>query len=87
MKRRGFGRMRIRDSATVRRAVELGASFLDTADIYAEGDSERLFGEAFDVWPAEVSLGTKGGLNWQSRSANGSGHRPRKCSGCSTGRR
>jgi pyridoxine 4-dehydrogenase len=58
--------MRIRDSAIVRRAVELGAGFLDTADIYGGGDSERFIGEAFDAWPEGVSLGTKGGLNWQS---------------------
>ena len=58
--------MRIRDSAIVRRAVELGAGFLDTADIYGLGESERFVGEAFDVWPEGVSLGTKGGLNWQS---------------------
>lgn len=59
--------MRIRDSAIVRRAVELGAGLLDTADIYGRGESERLIGEAFDVWPESVSLGTKGGLNWQSQ--------------------
>jgi len=58
--------MRIRDSAIVRRAVELGAGFLDTADIYGAGESERFVGEAFDVWPDGVSLGTKGGLNWRS---------------------
>jgi pyridoxine 4-dehydrogenase len=58
--------MRIRDSAIVRRAVELGAGFLDTADIYGDGESERLMGEAFDTWPEGVSLGTKGGLNRQS---------------------
>ena len=58
--------MRIRDSAIVRRAVELGAGFLDTADIYGGGNSERLIGEAFNAWPDDVSLGTKGGLNWQS---------------------
>jgi len=58
--------MRIRDSAIVRRAVELGVGFLDTADIYGRGESERFVGEAFDVWPEGVSLGTKGGLNWQS---------------------
>jgi aryl-alcohol dehydrogenase-like predicted oxidoreductase len=58
--------MRIRDSTIVRRAVELGVGFLDTADIYGGGESERLIGEAFDAWPEGVSLGTKGGLNWQS---------------------
>jgi aryl-alcohol dehydrogenase-like predicted oxidoreductase len=61
--RRGFGAMRIRDSAIVRRAVELGVSFVDTADVYGDGESERLIGEAFDTWPEHVALGTKGGLN------------------------
>lgn len=59
--------MRIRDSAIVRRAVELGTGFLDTADIYGQGESERLIGQAFGAWPENVSLGTKGGLNWQSK--------------------
>src|SRR5438270_4638816 len=59
----GFGTMRIRDSAIVRRAVELGATFLDTADVYGNGESERLIGAAFDAWPDGVALGTKGGIN------------------------
>jgi pyridoxine 4-dehydrogenase len=68
--------MRIRDSAIVRRAVELGAGFLDTADIYGDGDSERLIGEAFDTWPEDVSLGTKGGLNWEARAGRFRDGRP-----------
>jgi aryl-alcohol dehydrogenase-like predicted oxidoreductase len=72
MNRRGFGCMRIRDSAIVRRAVELGAGFLDTADVYGDGESERLIGTAFDSWPEGVSLGTKGGLDKHSdRLRNG----------------
>ncbi|MES1246764.1 MAG: aldo/keto reductase [Actinomycetota bacterium] len=65
--------MRIRDAAIVRRAVELGAGFLDTADVYGDGESERLIGEAFDgAWPDGVSLGTKGGLDKHSdRLRNG----------------
>jgi pyridoxine 4-dehydrogenase len=56
--------MRIRDSTIVRRAVELGAGFLDTADVYGDGESERLIGEAFvGGWPEGVALGTKGGLH------------------------
>jgi aryl-alcohol dehydrogenase-like predicted oxidoreductase len=58
--------MRIRDSGIVRRAVELGVTFLDTADVYGDGDSERLIGYAFESWPPGVALGTKGGLNWHS---------------------
>jgi pyridoxine 4-dehydrogenase len=64
IERLGFGTMRIKDSAIVRRAVELGVTFVDTADIYLHGDSERLIGEAFDAWPDGVAIGTKGGLNW-----------------------
>jgi pyridoxine 4-dehydrogenase len=57
--RLAFGAMRIRDSAIVRRAVELGVTFIDTADIYGDGESERLIGEA----GVSVAIGTKGGLN------------------------
>jgi len=62
IRRLAFGTMRIKDSAIVRRAVELGVTFLDTADVYGHGDSERLIGEA----GVDVAVGTKGGLNWQS---------------------
>lgn len=56
--------MRIRDSAIVRRAVELGVTFVDTADVYGAGESERLIGEAFGSdWPEGVALGTKGGID------------------------
>jgi aryl-alcohol dehydrogenase-like predicted oxidoreductase len=61
--RLGFGAMRIKDSDIVRRAVELGVTFVDTADIYGRGESERLIGEAFDSWPEHVAIGTKGGMN------------------------
>ncbi len=61
--RLGFGTMRIRDAAIVRRAVELGVTFVDTADIYLDGESERLIGKAFDTWPDGVAIGTKGGLH------------------------
>jgi len=73
MNRRGFGCMRIRDAAIVRRAVELGVEFLDTADVYGDGESERLIGEAFSgAWPEGVALGTKGGLDKHSdRLRNG----------------
>jgi aryl-alcohol dehydrogenase-like predicted oxidoreductase len=71
--RKGFGCMRIRDAAIVRRAVELGVGFLDTADVYGDGESERLIGEAFGGdWPEGVALGTKGGLDKHSdRLRNG----------------
>ena len=41
-------------------AVELGVDFIDTADSYGPGVSERLIGEALDT--DEVVVGTKAGL-------------------------
>ena len=64
--RLGFGAMRIMGApdplALVRRAVELGAQFIDTADIYGDGASERLIAEALRPYPAEVLIATKGGF-------------------------
>lgn len=42
-------------------AIDRGINFFDTADAYAEGDSERLLGEAFARRRHEVILATKGG--------------------------
>ena len=44
----------------LRRAVELGVDFVDTADSYGPGVSERLIGEALD--PDEAVVATKAGL-------------------------
>jgi pyridoxine 4-dehydrogenase len=59
IRRLAFGAMRIRDSDIVRRAVELGVTFIDTADVYGDGESERLIGES----SVDVAIGTKGGLS------------------------
>jgi len=42
-------------------ALDRGINFFDTADAYAEGDSERLLGEAFRGRRHEVVLATKSG--------------------------
>jgi aryl-alcohol dehydrogenase-like predicted oxidoreductase len=75
--RMGFGAMRLcgpgiigppEDEAAahevVRRAVELGVDFVDTADSYGPGVSERLLGEALDLdgADADVVVATKAGL-------------------------
>jgi pyridoxine 4-dehydrogenase len=73
--RLGFGAMRImgakgsdgspsREAATslVRRAVELGVQFIDTADIYGNGDSEEMIAEALYPYPGDVLIATKGGF-------------------------
>lgn len=73
--RLGFGAMRVtgpgiwgepqdRDAAlrVLRRAVELGVNFIDTADSYGPGTSERLIAEALHPYPEGLVIGTKGGL-------------------------
>src|SRR3982751_2246801 len=51
--------------AVVRRAVELGVNFIDTADSYGPEVSERLIGEALAPYPQDVVIATKGGLTRQ----------------------
>jgi len=71
----GFGAMRItgrgiwgppRDEgeaiALLRRAVERGVSFIDTADSYGPGVSETLIAKALHPYPAGLVVATKGGL-------------------------
>jgi aryl-alcohol dehydrogenase (NADP+) len=44
----------------LRRALDLGVNFLDTADMYSVGESERIVGEAIEGRRDEVVLATKG---------------------------
>jgi aryl-alcohol dehydrogenase-like predicted oxidoreductase len=73
--RLGFGAMRItgdgiwgeptdRDGAkaTLRRAIELGVNFIDTADAYGPDVSETLIAEALYPYPDDLVIATKGGL-------------------------
>jgi pyridoxine 4-dehydrogenase len=73
--RLGFGAMRItgagiwgppsdRDEAkaVLRRAVELGVNFIDTADSYGPQVSEELIGETLYPYPDDLVIATKGGL-------------------------
>jgi pyridoxine 4-dehydrogenase len=72
--RLGFGAMRItgpgiwgppadRDEAVrvLRRAVELGVQFVDTADSYGPEVSEQLIAEALTPYPDDLVVATKGG--------------------------
>lgn len=76
--RMGFGAMRItgegiwgppRDPdgalAVLRRAVELGVDFIDTADSYGPEVSERLIGEALAPYAKGLVVATKAGLTRQ----------------------
>jgi len=73
--RLGFGAMRItgdgiwgepadagRAKNALRRAVELGVNFIDTADSYGPEVSERLIAETLHPYPDELVIATKGGL-------------------------
>jgi aryl-alcohol dehydrogenase-like predicted oxidoreductase len=48
--------------ATIRRAIELGSTLLDTADIYGHGDNEALVGRAIAGLRERVVLATKFGI-------------------------
>jgi aryl-alcohol dehydrogenase-like predicted oxidoreductase len=47
--------------ATLHRALDLGVTFLDTADMYGSGDNEKLVGQAIRDCRKEVFLATKFG--------------------------
>ena len=49
--------------ATIRRALDLGVTFLDTADIYGAGHNEVLVGRAISGRRDEVQLATKFGID------------------------
>jgi len=73
--RLGFGAMRITGAgiwgdppdhdealAVLRRAVELGVTFIDTADAYGPDVSELLIAEALHPYPENLVIATKAGL-------------------------
>jgi aryl-alcohol dehydrogenase-like predicted oxidoreductase len=49
--------------ATIHRALDLGVTFLDTADVYGAGHNEVLVGRAIAGHRAEVQLATKFGID------------------------
>ena len=76
--RLGFGAMRLTGKGiwgepkdvgeakrVLKRAVELGVNFIDTADSYGPDVSERLIGEALSPFPKGLVVATKGGLTRQ----------------------
>jgi myo-inositol catabolism protein IolS len=55
--------------ATIRRAVELGVNFFDTADMYGWGHSEELVGAALKAYRDKVFIATKAGF-WHDADGN-----------------
>jgi aryl-alcohol dehydrogenase-like predicted oxidoreductase len=49
--------------AVLRRALELGVNFIDTADSYGPHVNEELIAEALHPYPADLVIATKGGWN------------------------
>jgi pyridoxine 4-dehydrogenase len=75
VRRLGFGAMRITGdgiwgppddpetaTAVLRRAVDLGVDFIDTANSYGPNVSEELIAEALHPYPGGLVIATKGGL-------------------------
>jgi aryl-alcohol dehydrogenase-like predicted oxidoreductase len=75
IKRMGFGAMRVCGPrvwgmpadpegarALLRRVVELGVNFIDTADAYGPGTSEQLLAEALHPYAEGLIIATKGGI-------------------------
>ena len=71
----GFGAMRLTGKgvwgppedvpaaqAVLRRAIELGVNFIDTAGSYGPGDNERLIRDTLRPYPVGLVIGTKGGM-------------------------
>jgi aryl-alcohol dehydrogenase-like predicted oxidoreductase len=56
--------------ATIHRALDLGVTFLDTADIYGAGHNEVLVGRAIAGRRDEVQLATKFGIDRTAGDAN-----------------
>ena len=94
----GFGAMRITGSgiwgdppdrdeamAVLRRAVELGVNFIDTADSYGPEVSEELIAEALYPYPDDLVIATKGGLERSGPGEWPVNGRPEHLAGCATG--
>lgn len=74
--RLGFGAMRITGKGiwgeppnrpesvrVLRRAIELGINFIDTADSYGPGVSEEIIAEALYPYPSDLVIATKAGFD------------------------
>ena len=47
----------------LRRAVELGVNFIDTAEAYGPGFNENIIAEALHPYPKDLVIATKGGIH------------------------
>ncbi|MET8865499.1 aldo/keto reductase [Nonomuraea sp. NPDC004580] len=62
--------------ATIRRAHELGVTFFDTAELYGQGENERIVGAALAPIRDEVVIATKFGFDFTGTREGGVDSRP-----------
>ena len=75
VRRMGFGAMQLTGpgvwgppvdkpnaQTVLQRAVELGVTFIDTADVYGPGDNEQLIREALQPYAPDLIIASKGGM-------------------------
>ncbi len=60
----------------IRKAVELGITFFDTAEVYGPYINEELVGEALEPFRGKVAIATKFGFNFQDGINTGLNSRP-----------
>ena len=57
--------------AALRRAIDLGVNFVDTADVYGDGRSERLVGQLLKERKEQIFVATKAGRRLDPHTAEG----------------
>ena len=65
---------KVKDSeslAALHKAIDLGVNFIDTADVYGDGRSERLIGQVLKDRTEEIIVATKAGRRLDPHTASG----------------
>ena len=57
--------------AAMRRALDLGVNFIDTADVYGDGRSEKLIAKLLKERPGQITVATKAGRRLNPHVAEG----------------
>jgi aryl-alcohol dehydrogenase-like predicted oxidoreductase len=64
--------------AVIRKAVELGVTLFDTAEVYGPFINEELVGEALSPFRREIAVATKFGFNFENGKSTGPNSRPER---------
>jgi aryl-alcohol dehydrogenase-like predicted oxidoreductase len=68
----GWGKVDDAESyAALNRAIDLGVNFIDTADVYGDGRSEKLIGQLLKGRKEEIFVATKAGGRLSERTPDG----------------